>query len=367
MAFRDGLDSSFSLITATTLHTLGAIGVVAALMLSALWLRKLRAGEDAANLQRMTRVLVWVSLAANLIGGAMRTYLPRHPGLSALGDNAWVQVMFLKHIFIFVALGALLYLAYVAIPRADTANRNPAVSFSAFLVVLGVVVASILGGYAQITPVEGEEEDGGAATQTPPIRGLQFANATGTLTSLPLAPTTETGTFVMDEVISASALFIGEDLELNLVAPDGSTHGAGTLPVIPGQWQYEVSAQIALAVQWSLSVEMTTGDASTGYLQETVTIAPSQFFEINTQMPGNGTFCWDWTTTADVAFDVHSHFDGEVQYLVEKTASEDRGCFTNDREGGYSLLWANENAALVSLTYTVWGQFEVDSYFPPRG
>ncbi|MGB1696867.1 MAG: hypothetical protein ACPHK8_00535 [Thermoplasmatota archaeon] len=367
MAFRDGLDSSFSLITATTLHTLGAIGVVAALVLSALWLRKRQAGEDAAGLQRATRALVWASLVANLVGGAMRTYLPRHPGLGELGENAWVQVMFLKHLFIFAALGALLYLSYVAIPRADPARRSPAVSFSAFLVVLGVVVASVLGGYAQITPVEGHEDDGGPAAQTPPVRGLQFANATGTLTTTPVAPTTATGTFVMADVVSATALFIGEGLQLELVAPDGTTHGAGTLPVVPGQWQYEVSAQLALGVQWSLSVEMTTGDASTGYLQETVAIAPSQFFEINTQMPGNGTFCWDWTSSADVAFDVHSHFDGEVQYLVEKTASEDRGCFTNDREGGYSLLWANEGASPVSLTYKVWGQFVVDSYFPPRG
>ncbi len=83
-------------------------------------------------------------------------------------------------------------------------------------------------------------------------------------------------------------------------------------------------------------------------------------------MPEGGTFHWDWTASQTVAFDVHSHFDDEVQYLVEKTTDADRGSYTNDREGGYSLLWENTGNAPVTLEYRVWGEFEVDSYFPPR-
>jgi hypothetical protein len=67
-----------------------------------------------------------------------------------------------------------------------------------------------------------------------------------------------------------------------------------------------------------------------------------------------------------VEFNVHSHFDGQVQYLVEETAAAHNGTYTNDRAGGYSLMWENTGTVPITLQYRVWGDFVVDSYFPPR-
>lgn len=356
MAFRDALDSKFGLVTGTTLHTVGAIGLVAALVATLYWIRTGR-GKTWAF------ALTYTSAAANLLGGAMRTWLPAHPGLEALGSDSWVQLMLLKHVFIFVAIGIQIWFVHTAMrPRTRSGIGIPV-----FLISLAILNASILGGYAQITPIGGEEpERDDVEEQATGPREL-FANATGVLTTTPIAPATATGTFDMPVVQHARANFIGDGLTLALTAPDGGTHGPGDLPMQPGTWAYEVSGTFALQTDWSLSVQMTQSETGNGYLAETVTVPGAQFFEINTLMPENGTFCWDWTSSADVVFDVHSHFDGEVQYLVQYTASDGRGCFTNQREGGYSLLWDNQGAAPVSLTYTVQGDFEVDSYFPPRG
>jgi hypothetical protein len=193
-----------------------------------------------------------------------------------------------------------------------------------------------------------------------------YFNETGTLTTTPIASTATGGNFEMPNGTVAYANFVGDGLDLVLNDPNGDQYGPGELPVIPGRWGWTVMGGLAVEAAWSFSIQVSTGEIYTGFLYETVSVPPGQFFEINTQMPANGTFCWDWTSGADLAFDVHSHFDDEVQYLVELTDSSDKGCFTNEREGGYSLLWENGGAAPVSLTYTVWGDFTVDSYFPPR-
>lgn len=212
-----------------------------------------------------------------------------------------------------------------------------------------------------------DESDPAKPTSDPPSPGeTTFINQTGVLTAIPLIGPSTTGTFDMPNGSSAFAVFAGDGLELVLDDPNGEPHGPGELPVVEGTWTYTVSGEVAVQTAWSFSIQVSAGTPFDGYLHETVSVPPSQFFEINTQMPLAGTFCWDWTSSADVAFDVHSHFDDEVQYLVEKTTDADEDCFTNEREGGYSLLWANEGAVPVSLTYTVWGDFEVDSYFPPR-
>lgn len=205
------------------------------------------------------------------------------------------------------------------------------------------------------TPTEGEA-----------IGEAVYFNETGTLTTLPFAGTSSVGNFEMPNGTAAYANFAGEGLELVLTDPAGGQHGVGVIPVIPGTWGWSVGGDLAVQTAWSFSIQVTTGEVYTGFLYETVSVTPGQFFEINTQMPLGGTFCWDWASGADLAFDVHSHFDDEVQYLVELTASENKDCFTNEREGGYSLLWENGGATPVGLTYTVWGDFEVDSYFPPR-
>lgn len=390
---RHAFDTDAGLIVATTLHSLGAIGVVAALVTHIAWYRKLQGGVHYQALYSATFWLTLNAVFANLVGGFMRTYLPAHPGLSDLGASPWVQVMLLKHAFIFAALGALVFLHHRFAPRmlrrldADEAPpaRTPTDhAVAVTIVILGVVVASALGALAQITPLgEGFGDD-----TDDPVEVIEdesgehtgFHNATGTLTSTLAAPQASTGAVRVDDVftqVQATLLWSPAqyDLSLSLEGADGEVHAAEsdgdgrramTVPVAPGTMRYTIDSDFAVNAQWELSLIFSSLAGDGTFLSERVTIASGTFFEINTQMPEGSTFHWDWVASDVVAFDVHSHFDGEVQYLVERETDADRGSFTNDREGGYSLLWENTGSTPVTLEYRVWGEFEVDSYFPPR-
>jgi hypothetical protein len=198
------------------------------------------------------------------------------------------------------------------------------------------------------------------------------------LTSTPVQPSSSTGSFrVPNGTLVLQATLLWEPaqytLAIELVDPSGqATPGSasgGTLDVevtapAAGVWTYSISSDFAVNAGWTLSARMSVLGGEEELLSGTRTIPPGQFFEINTEMENNTSFHWSWGTSALVHFNVHSHFDGEVQNLVDEDADEGRGNFTNHRAGGYSLMWENTGNLPVTLDYRVWGEFTLDSLFP---
>lgn len=401
MGLRDAFETEAGLVLATTLHTIGAIAVVAALAMWLSWAKRVHDDQSRDELRRATGKVIWLGIAANLVGGGMRTYLPDHPTIVHIGDEPWVQVMVLKHLFILAALFGLVHLHHVVGPWLEKRKaagrldeRAPtAQAVSVFLVVLGVVVASVLGGYAQITPIEHEGDDdvvvqsGGDA---PTLNATQYLHASGSVTGFGPVDQPATGSFD----VPRGTAFLGvslvwddplADLRITLDSTrndsvegafshgasfgdaDGDVSDAIESPVW-GPWSYVIEGDNAINVAWTLVLSMQPAEGLVTTLSETLQVAPGAFFEINTVMELEKELCWDWAIAEgeEVHFDVHTHFDGEVQYIVEQRVASGSGCITSQREGGHSLLWEALGTAPVTLTYTVWGEFEVDSYFPPR-
>lgn len=399
MGLRDAFETEAGLVIATTLHTIGAIAVVAALVMWLAWAKRVHDDLPRDGLRRATGQVIWIGIAANLIGGGMRTYLPDHPTIVHIGDEPWVQVMVLKHLFILAALFGLVHLHHVVGPwleKRRTAGRlepraSTAQAVSVFLVVLGVVVASVLGGYAQITPIEHEDD---AAVQSGPdvqiLNATQYIHASGTVTGVGPVNQPATGTFQVPRgtaFLSVSVAWSDPlaqlQLQLNYVQEasgrNGSTEGSmgfggadGISETIEspvwGAWEYVIEGTNAVDVAWTLVFALQPLEGQITTLSETLQVAPGAFFEINTVMDEGKDICWDWDIVEgeDVHFDLHTHFDDEVQYLVEQTAASGSACWTSERGGGHSLLWEALGTAPVTLRYTVWGEFDVDSYFPPR-
>lgn len=255
------------------------------------------------------------------------------------------------------------------------------------LILAALLVGATLAGCADPAPAPEEAPEApGPAPAGDVLLGEAFHNATGTITSLPIAVEVHGGGFeVLPNTARIDATLLWSDpvaeLSLELAAENGSAdgHAGGTFPAsdegtavadIPGPalgaWSYTIHAENAVDVEWRLVVRMATDVNVSRVISDTVTIAAGQFFEINTVMPEDGKLSWDWTSSETSDFNVHTHFDDEVQYLVEESATAHSGHVVADREGGYSLMWENPGAAPLSLTYTAWGAFEVDSYFPPR-
>lgn len=386
-------DSAAGVVIGTALHTLGAIGLLGGLIGYVAWHRHLHRGHHHAKVLNFATFLTYVSILANLLGGFMRTYETGHPSITEFGSSAWVRAISIKHLFIFLGMGAAIVLFERIAPRHIRAMKAGTLqeesmtthALGVLLVALGIVVAALLGAVSTVLPVAmadgGDGGMGGDGDGT--LVADAYHNATGQLVSTPVAPGESTSSFEVpagSTDLHATLLWTPTvaNLQVAFRTPSGNVAFAvggsggrqegslGDMPQ-PGRWTYSVTTPDPVAsVDWELSVRMPQAAGNQSIMSGTVVVAPGavNFYEINTVSPLGGTLHWDWSASAEVHFDVHSHFDDEVQYPVTMTASAHAGSYTNEREGGYSYLWQNDGAVAVTVTYRVWGDWELDSVFP---
>lgn len=379
-------DSQLGVVLGTVLHTLGAIAFLGGLVGYIAWHRHLRSGHHHRNVLATSAFLTYIAIVVNLVGGFMRTYETGHPHITEFGSSAWVRAIVIKHVFLFVAYGAAIVLFEVIAPRhlkafkAGTLATLPQAGHrvGVLLVTLGILVSAFLGAVTQILPIaaaEMDDENPGETTDLPPL----YVNTTGQLTSTLVAPATSTSSFqVPSGTASLNATLTWSPdqfvLAIALISPSGQAtpsvaDGSGRAIAevgapAPGTWEYRISSDLAVNVAWRLSIAMPQDFAGTGFVADSVTIAPGQFYEVNTQAPANGSLNWDWSASAVIHFDVHTHFDEQVQYVVEEQVAASTGSYFVNRTGGHSYLWENTGTLPVTLDYRVWGDFELDSIFP---
>jgi hypothetical protein len=377
-------DSQLGVVLGSVFHTLGAIAFLGGLVGYLAWHRALAKGDHHRRTLDTAAFLTYLAIVVNLLGGFMRTYQTGHPHIWQFAESPWVRAIAIKHVFLFIAQGASIYLFEVVAPRLVKAHKAGAVP-QAFplghriavpLVALGILVAAVLGALTQVVPLVSADAPIGMHEHAGPA--AVYHNATGQLTSSPLQPASSTGSFTVPNgtvLMEATLLWTPAQygLRLELTDPAGTTTTtagtAGSLdaeldaPAL-GTWTYAISSDFAVNAQWTLSVRMSVLSDDEELLAGTRTVPPGQFFEVNTEMENHTAFYWSWSASGTVHFDVHSHFDDEVQSHVDEDAERGRGNFTNHRKGGYSLLWENTGTLPVTLDYRVWGDFTLDSVFP---
>jgi hypothetical protein len=378
-------DSQLGVVLGSVFHTLGAIAFLGGLVGYLSWHRHLVKGDHNHRVLDTAAFLTYLSIIVNLLGGFMRTYQTGHPHITQFAESPWVRAIAIKHLFLFAAQGASIVLFEVIAPRLIRAHKAGALAnpyptghrIGVALVGLGIIVAAVLGALTQVVPLVSADapiDDHG--DHTAPL--AEYHNATGQLTSTPVQPTTSTGSFRVPNgtvVLEASLLWDPAQftLQLDLVDPSGTSKAGsasgGSLDVAvdaprTGEWTYTISSDFAVNAAWTLSARMSVVGGDEELLGGTRTIPPGQFFEVNTEMENNTAFHWSWSASETVHFNVHSHFDDQVQDHVDEDGEDGRGDFTNHRKGGYSLLWENTGTLPVTLDYRVWGDFTLDSVFP---
>jgi hypothetical protein len=373
---------------------------LAGVMIYFAWVRGARRGDEHPSLLQTGTAMTYIAIVANLFGGFIRTYAPGHPSLTAIFDEPWVLIMAIKHLFLFGGMFAAVYLYEVVAPRVrrqvrenavQPAGRKEAVAIAA--VAMGILLATVLGAVSAVIDMGAADmpEVGGSSENEGPLadpNGILFEETVypfgGQLTSLPPVEEAQSdGIFRLPQNVGKmQAIMTWDDevaeLDLTIMGPASGLDvkvveaGKVTIKVIDpaaGEYEFVITGSNAIDVDWQLNVHVSPRDGQLERITDTVTVPPGtqvNFFEINTEMPLAGNMSWTWHAREGlpIAFNVHTHFDGEVQYLVEKTAVEDDGMITADRTGGYSLMWENTGAVPVRLTYEVWGNFVVESYFP---
>lgn len=400
------LFSDFGSVVATTLHTAGAIAYLAGLVAYTSWTRHLRQGQHQPTTLALGQVLAYIGILANLMGGFIRTYQPGHPTVWDFGSSGWATVMVLKHVALFVGIGLAVYLFEVVAPRlrrifkdqGSQALPDHAGRVAVWGVATSIFLAAILGAWTTVLPVGAMEPDGttdmDGGPEAQPFMGGTFAFAGSAQTGGPTAGTFEVGAGATELV----AIFMGIIetpltnlptspfvFTLSLVAPDGTVYSEQTDPTSqgdvagvpvperriemeidapePGSWSFQVSGDAAANGRWELSISVAGPDGFV--LADTVhKAAGAGFCEINTEMEEGAVLSWNWSTepATPIHFDVHTHFDGEVQYLVDDDAvASHAGNVTATRTGGYSLLWENTSNVDVAITYRVTGDYRIHS------
>ena len=93
-----------------------------------------------------------------------------------------------------------------------------------------------------------------------------------------------------------------------------------------------------------------------------------RFAEVNLEMRKGATLTYRWGAAEPLAFNIHTHRDGETQYVVEETTPGMEGTLTADEDGGYSLMWAygetlpvSTSGRSVELWYHVDGDYTLHS------
>lgn len=107
------------------------------------------------------------------------------------------------------------------------------------------------------------------------------------------------------------------------------------------------------------------GCASPSLLHRTdVALGGSRFAEANLSLAQGQAIHWEWTATAGMHFDVHTHGpDGRAIEAIAKDGASDTGSFTAPANGTYSLLWLPRSTA-VKLSYSITGEGKVLSVVP---
>ncbi|HET6398045.1 MAG TPA: hypothetical protein VFH47_00650 [Candidatus Thermoplasmatota archaeon] len=385
-------DTDVGMAAATLLHAAGAIGLLGALVAYLAWARHARAGRHEPSMLALAMAGAVASATLNLVGGFLRTFQSDHPRLTAWGDSSWVRVLAVKHVFVFAAVAALLLLAFRYAPRlrrrvaGGATGPLPGERALAGVAAAGILAAAVLGAVGTVLPLRDDVPREGGAQPEPPLPAPDvpttvYLNATGTFTNLPPGAATTHAFTVLPgtQRLEATLLWTPEPfcLRLELLEPEAAapavapclSGGSGRFELAldaprPGTWRYRVSGN-GMGVDWDLTLRMPQASAGgETVVADTVTIAPGAFHEINTVMPASASLRWDWSADAVLHFDVHSHFDDEVQYWVEQQTDAHAGGLRVEREGGYSYLWANEGSLPVTVRYRVWGPFTVDSIFP---
>jgi hypothetical protein len=271
-------DSQLGVVLGSVLHTLGAIAFLGGLVGYLSWHRHLAAkGHHHGRLLDNAAFLTYLSIVVNLLGGFMRTFQTGHPHLTQWSESPWVRAIAIKHVFLFVAQGAAVYLFEVVAPRLVKAHKAETLRqasplghrLGVLLVALGIVVAAVLGALTQVVPLVSAD----AGMEEHEHRDfVEYHNATGQLTSSPLQPGQSTGSFrVPNGTATLEAVLTWTPsqyaLRLDLAGPgltvDSSravvTTGSLTLEVESppaGPWTYTVESDLAADASWVLTIRM---------------------------------------------------------------------------------------------------------------
>jgi len=147
-SFRDFFGGFDIMVISNTLHSLGAMLLLAGLILLLVHIHDQRQSKQEVIEQRFlggqaVNRLIIIGVVLNLVGGLMRLFEPGHPSLLEFFDNRWVSVMIFKHLLVLLTI----ILSIIAIKDTQPLERRWHATRAAIVL---IVVIGLLGSVATV-------------------------------------------------------------------------------------------------------------------------------------------------------------------------------------------------------------------------
>ncbi len=101
---------------------------------------------------------------------------------------------------------------------------------------------------------------------------------------------------------------------------------------------------------------------TTSLRDQSVTIDPGQFHEVNLQIKTGDEINWEWHSDSALSFDLHAHNDqGGSDVYASTTGTNHAGKHVTTHNHVHSLMWVNNGNTPVAVQYDLWGDIYVKS------
>lgn len=400
------LDSEAGIVLAGVLHTLGALLFTAGIALYLYQARQVRHAQQrnetpSLRVLPLAHGLTLGGILLNGIGGLMRLFESDHPSLGELATSSWVQLLFVKHLFLILGVALAVFLTYHThwlATREDApksffphANRISAVAITSFGTILLATVLGAMAGNALLPPalLPGDGMEGGDNHTAHAGTLILYANRTGTITGSPAQPGRDESQWTLPANTTQIFVELGwtaspqVQMDVQLLDPQGKTASpkrdarSGRVSLTldtpsPGTWKIVVTSEQAVLEPYTVIARATVGPMATIF-ERTYTVNPNPsgaaraFVEVNLKMSPGQRINFTWRvldSPAKLDFNLHVHFSGNVEYPIRGSWNSYSGNYTHvtGKGDGASLMWTNsENPTPLRITCRIEGTFRFES------
>ena len=253
----------------------------------------------------------------------------------------------------------------------------------AFVLVLVLVLAAA-GCFAPEAPAEGPrgETQTDAASTRPVVE--QFA---GSATGTPAQPFEEgfafevpsgavgvNGTLSWDKPPVDAPFGLADTFEFALLDPEGEVVAEGypdvnghlivvTLdPPRPGTWTFRVRSVAAANTAFTVDAVAELIVPEDNAVVKSLELGQRSFYEVNLILEEGASFSFSFNASGPVVWDIHSHPPEGLKTWEEGEGTTGGSAFTAPSRDVFSILWSNEGALPVELSFEIFGKFRIHSH-----
>ena len=182
------------------------------------------------------------------------------------------------------------------------------------------------------------------------------------------------GTLAWDRPPVDAPLGLADTFEFALLDPDGEVVAEGypdvdghlvvvTLdPPRPGTWTFRVASSVAADTRFTVDAVAELIVPDDNAVVKSLELGQRSFYEVNLILEEGASFSFSFNASAHVVWDIHSHPPEGLKEWEAGEGTTGASAFTAPSRDVFSILWSNEGALPVELSFEIYGKFRIHSH-----